>query len=217
MNFNESYIGLRLDLLQQIEGKDLHVLDIGCATGVNGQYLKDKSIAKKVIGVEISPKMAEEAKERLDMVVIGNIEDNDTFQAINKEKYHYVLIGDVLEHLYDPWELLRQLKYVLHPKGKILFSVPNIQHIELFIKVYIKGEWSYNDRGIFDKTHLRWFTLKNIIQLEEKCGIKIIRIGRNYRFRDRIDSEFPFYGRVLRRIMPSYFTIQYVVLAEYVK
>lgn len=214
MDYNPSYVGLRTDLLKFIKGNQNTVLDIGCATGVNGHYLKNSKLAKRVVGLELDEEMAAEAGKVIDKVVVGNIEDDEIFKKIENEVFDFILIGDVLEHLYDPWNILLKISALLSDKGKIIISVPNIQHIELFINIYFKGEWPYNNRGIFDKTHLRWFTYKNILKLEQRSNIKIVKIERNFRFRDRIGSEFPFYGKLLKKMFPALFTFQYLVLAE---
>jgi 2-polyprenyl-3-methyl-5-hydroxy-6-metoxy-1,4-benzoquinol methylase len=213
MNFNSSYIGIREDLLQHVKGVGLVILDVGCATGVNGQFLKDKKIAKEVIGIELDPLMAKEAHNKIDGVIVGNIENSSILQELIGKKFDVILLGDVLEHLQDPWDVLKKLISFLSTNGRIIVSVPNIQHIELFINVYLKGEWPYNDRGIFDRTHLRWFTYKNIRKLEENCGLKIEKIERKFRFRDRRGAEFPLYGKVLRKLFPSIFTFQYIFIA----
>lgn len=214
MNFNSSYIGIREDLLKHVKGEGLTILDVGCATGVNGQFLKDKNIAKEVIGIEMDPMMAKEAQKKIDRIIVGNIEHSTVISELEERKFDFILLGDVIEHLYNPWEVLNKLIAFLSENGKIIISVPNIQHIELFINVYLKGEWPYNDRGIFDKTHLRWFTYKNILKLEEICDLKIEKIERKYRFRDRKGAEFPLYGKVLKKLFPSVFTFQYIVIAK---
>lgn len=213
MEFNASYIGLRDDLLRHVKGEKLTILDVGCATGINGQFLKEKNVAKEVVGVELDPLMANEAQKRIDKIIVGNIENPSTLQDLEGKIFDYILLGDVLEHLYNPWEIINKLVPFLSEKGRIIISVPNIQHIELFISIYIKGEWPYNERGIFDRTHLRWFTYKNILQFEEKCNLKILKIERKYRFRDRKGATFPLYGRILKKLFPSVFTFQYVVVA----
>lgn len=213
-NYNTSYIGLRSDLLKFVSGEDLNFLDIGCATGVTGGFLKEKGMARRVVGVELDPQMALEAGNRIDKLIIGNIEDDCVFKQLGEELFDFILLGDVLEHLYDPWTILEKLAGLLTGEGKIIISLPNIQHIELFIRVFIKGEWPYNKRGIFDATHLRWFTYKNVIQLEEKCNVKILKIERKFRYRDYIGSKFPFYGNVLKKVVPNLFTFQFLVVVE---
>lgn len=214
MEFNSSYTGLRSDIIKYIVGKGKVILDVGCATGINGKYLKDEGFAAKVIGIELDSSMAAEAKGHLDEVIIGNIEDDFIYDKLLGEYFDYILLGDVLEHLYDPWSVLNRLKLLLTSNGKLIISLPNIQHIELLMSVYIQGKWPYNDRGIFDKTHLRWFTHKNILELEERCNIRILKLERKFRYRDRIGSEFPFYGKLLKKVCPNLFTFQYIVVAE---
>jgi 2-polyprenyl-3-methyl-5-hydroxy-6-metoxy-1,4-benzoquinol methylase len=213
--FNQSYIGLRPDLIKHVSGRGRRILDIGCATGATGKYLLDNGTAEYVEGVEIDTDMALVARQQLPGLVEGNIEDPAIFDQISQSPFDYILIGDVLEHLYDPWALLSKLrKERLSPSGKIIFSVPNIGHIDVFIHLFIKRYWPYNNRGIFDKTHLRWFTRRNVVELAQHAGLQIDRLDRNYRFRDRIDSRFPPYGFVLKRLFSDLYTFQYIAVCS---
>lgn len=213
--FNSSYVGIRLDLLRFVHGNQNIILDIGCATGANGQYLLGNAMASEVVGIEENGSMAAEARQHLSQVVLGSIEDRKILARILRDGgYDYILLGDVLEHLVDPWKTLKHLVDLLSPNGKILLSVPNVQHIDVFIQLFLKGRWPYNERGIFDKTHLRWFTLKNVQELVDGAGLEITELTRKYRYRDRLGSKFPFYGAVLKRFLRNYYTFQYIVLCE---
>lgn len=218
MGFNKSYIGLRYDMLKHIpqSSKNLRILDIGCATGVNGKFLLKKRIAEDVYGIEINPLMAEIAAEEYTEVSTGNLSDMTFLEnALNGlEEIDVILIGDVLEHLINPNEVLQQLKTCLAMNGKIILSVPNVQHIDVFINVFIKGYWPLNDRGLFDKTHLRWFTLKNILMMLEEVDLQLVKVERKFRYRDRIGSEFPVGGSILKFFFKNLFTFQYIVVCS---
>lgn len=215
-NFNKSYIGLRHDIVQFIEGVDLKILDIGCATGTTGAYLKEQGIASYVEGVEYSSEMGKEAEKFYNKVVIGNLNTQEVFDQFTNRTYDYIIFGDVLEHLIDPWFVLKKVATKhLSSQGRIIISLPNIQHIELLISIYGKGEWPYNERGIFDKTHLRHFTIKNIQELTRSADLVIRKVHRTYRFRDAIGSKFPkFSEKLLTRLFPNLFTFQYIILCE---
>lgn len=129
-------------------------------------------------------------------------------------RYDYIILGDVLEHLIDPWEVLHFLSGLLKSDGRIIISLPNVQHIDVLIHVFIRGVWPYNDRGIFDRTHFRWFTYKNMVQLVEHCGLSIITTDRNFRYRDKPGVRFPFYGILLKTLFKNLYTHQYVLVCK---
>jgi 2-polyprenyl-3-methyl-5-hydroxy-6-metoxy-1,4-benzoquinol methylase len=212
--FNESYIGLRYDLIKHIKGSDLTIMDVGCATGSNGKYLLENNIGKAVHGIEYDYNMATIARQSYTDVQIGDIEKMDLLTIYKGIQFDYILIGDILEHLKNPWNILLLLKECLKSDGKIIFSVPNFQHIDVFIHVFIKGIYPYNERGIFDKTHLRFFTWKNIEELVERSFLEIIKVDRNYRYRDNLKSKFPFYGKLLKHLFKNYYTFQYIVVCK---
>jgi len=214
-SLNSSYIGLRKDILRHINRKSSIVLDIGCAIGENGRYLLNNNLASKVIGIEINSAMAEVSREKLTQVIVGNIESQDVIDQLPKGLlYDYIILGDVLEHLNQPWDLLKDLSGLLNVDGEIIISLPNIQHIDVFIHVFIKGVWPLNERGIFDKTHLRWFTHKNIINVVNSSDLRVVNIYRNFRFRDRQGSKFPFYGIFLKMLFKNLYTHQYIVVCK---
>lgn len=216
-DFNSSYVGIRNDLLKHINAKGFSILDVGCANGAKGAYLKDNRKASYVVGIELDPAMAEVAETRYDKVYQGNLDDTAFIQTIleESEPFDCILIGDVLEHLNDPWDTLRKLGSLLKPDGTLIFSVPNVQHIDVFIHVFIKGYWPYNDRGIFDRTHKRWFTLQNIEDLANHAQLQIAEVDHNFRYRDRIGSKFPWGGRIYKRFLKRYFIFQYIVVCRH--
>ena len=218
MAFNASYIGMREDIVKMVAGNNLSILDIGCANGATGRFLLEQQRALRVVGVEYIPEMAQAAEQNLSAVICGSIEDETTWAAIAEQTngaYDYIFFGDVLEHLHDPWTVLRRAATWLKPGGKVIISLPNFQHIDVFIHIFIKGTFARNDRGIFDKTHLRFFTLRNMHELAEAADLKITKYNRIFRYRDRLGSRFlPIYGHFLKAIFPNYYTFQYILVAE---
>lgn len=216
MNFNASYIRPRKSIIKLIEGNQLTILDVGCANGANGKYLIENSIASTMIGFEYNAEMAEEAKKNYDQVFVGDLDELDILALLNGKKFDYVLFGDVLEHLKDPWNILKKISIALKPKGKIILSIPNVQHIDVFIHVYIKGVWPHNERGIFDKTHLRFFTKKTILELIDGAGLEPIKFKRVYRLRDKKGSKFRYspIEWLFKYIFKNIYTFQYIYLCE---
>ena len=213
-NFNKSYIGLRRDLIKYISGENLKILDVGCALGVNGKYLIDNDIASEVVGIEFDKKMAKEASKHNSKIFCGDLNNNEFLESFLNFNYtfDYILFGDILEHLLEPQKVLTVLKTLLNKYGKIIISLPNIAHVELFIQVFIKGSWPKNERGIFDKTHLRWFTRKDVFSLVKKSDLEVIKYERNFRSRDAIGSKFDFKAKFLKLINKDLVTFQHIMV-----
>lgn len=216
-NYNQSYIGLRKDIIKYINGKSNMILDVGCATGVNGKFLLDQELAEIVVGIEYDQHMAKDASNHNTKVFCGDLNDSNFRQKILKEDYRfdYILFGDVLEHLYDPLKVLTELKTMLNPNGSIIISLPNIGHIELFVQVFMKGTWPKNERGIFDKTHLRWFTRKDVFSLVEDAELEVIIYERKFRARDALGSKFSWKTKLLKLINKDLVTFQHIIVCKY--
>ncbi|MBT8263102.1 MAG: class I SAM-dependent methyltransferase [Bacteroidia bacterium] len=143
------------------------VLDVGCSNGEFGAGIKRLTKAE-VWGIEPMIEFASEAEQKLDKVLISSVE-----AAIDKLPGNYfdaIYFNDVLEHLLDPYTVLEKVKSKLKDDGKIISSIPNIRYFRTFFKLLFKGEWEYQDEGILDRTHLRFFTKKSIWNMYENAG-----------------------------------------------
>jgi 2-polyprenyl-3-methyl-5-hydroxy-6-metoxy-1,4-benzoquinol methylase len=217
MIYNASYIGLRKDLLKHVQKKSNFVLDIGCATGTTGKYLLDNNISEVVYGVEFSKEMADDAQKIYKNVFCGDLNDKNFRKKIIQEMplFDCIIFGDILEHLYNPIEVLNDFKSILNKRGRIIISLPNIRHIELFIQVYINGTFPQNKRGIFDETHLRWFTKKDCHNMLKSCNLKLIVYDRNLRARDEIGSKFNWKYNIIKFISQDLVTFQHILVCEH--
>lgn len=155
-----------IELMDKSTDDEINVLEIGCASG--GTLLKIKNLFKnaRLYGVELNSSAAEDAKSFAD-IKIGNIETQDI--EYPEEFFDYIILADVLEHLQDPWGVLKKLTEFAKPDGKILASVPNVMHFSV-IKSLLNGHWTYEDAGILDRTHLRFFTLNEIAKMFAEAG-----------------------------------------------
>lgn len=217
LDYNQSYIGLRKDIIKYIDGESNKVLDVGCAIGVNGKYLLDKGIASEVVGIEFDEIMAEEASEHNSKIFCGDLNNKEFLESFLNSNYtfDYILFGDILEHLIEPQKVLAVFKSLLNKNGKIIISLPNIAHVELFIQVFIKGSWPKNERGIFDKTHLRWFTRKDVFSLVKKSDLEVIKYERKLRARDAIGSKFDLKAKFLKLINKDLVTFQHIIVCKH--
>lgn len=180
-NFNPSYIGARRDIQSLIPASVRNVLDVGCSVGSLGAAIKEKSGGAQVFGIELSEQMAEEANACLDKVFQGDVAEVIRSGQLDGFTFDAIIFADILEHLIDPWTVLREIKKHLNPKGIIVASIPNIRNLDTIFNLVVKGYWPYRERGIHDATHLRFFTKKNIIELFEAADLSISYIQTNYR------------------------------------
>ena len=174
------YFSLEREVFKNsIKGKNLKILDIGCGTGILGAFLKREQNCF-VAGVEINQSAFQSALSNLDQVVKGNFETIDL--PFENNFFDVVVMGDVLEHLVNPINSLNKIHPLLKENGEILITVPNIKHWKVVSKLIFNDSWQYEDWGILDYTHMRFFTkksIKNIIVNQNYSISKIDRIIQN--------------------------------------
>lgn len=131
------------------------ILDLGCAAGALGRKLRELNKVSQIIGIEIFDSAAQKASEYYDEVYCEDIENVN----LQYESYFdYIICGDILEHLRNPWKILDQIHYWLKDSGTVIVIIPNIRYWKIIYDLALKGEWEYVDAGIMDHTHLRFFT-----------------------------------------------------------
>lgn len=163
------------NLLKHIKKEWKEVLDIGCSSGTLGAAIKENGT--RVSGIEAFPEAAEKAKERLDHVILGDIEKIDL--PYEEEQFDCILFGDVLEHLFDPWAVIEKVKPYIKQNGVILASIPNVAHISVLAPL-LAGNWTYTEYGLLDKTHIRFFTFNEMLRMFLKAGYVISKVDRVY-------------------------------------
>jgi 2-polyprenyl-3-methyl-5-hydroxy-6-metoxy-1,4-benzoquinol methylase len=150
------------------------VLEIGCGAGRLGMAYKEQNPEARYIGIEIVPEAAAIAAQRLDLVLCGSTEQMDL--RFLEGEVDCIVYGDVLEHLVDPWQTLKNHYGLLMPQGQVIASIPNIQNWSILLGL-MHGQWAYQENGLLDRTHLRFFTLHSIIQLFQGAGLKVYDVN----------------------------------------
>lgn len=148
-------------------------LDIGCAEGNFGSWIRQQRHAE-VWGLEFSPEAAMKASAILDRVLPGDA--MQTIEQLPAASFDLVVCNDVLEHLAEPELLLQKIKRVLTPGGVIVASIPNVRFWSAFRKIVFRADFPREDQGIFDRTHLRFFTHKVIVRMFSETGFRIQRL-----------------------------------------
>jgi len=203
---SEYYKKERRGLISHIPAGEHCVLEVGCAEGKTGARLKSEGRASKVVGLELNHEIALRAEENLDCVICGDIEKIQVPEPYGK--YDYVLLGDVLEHLVDPWGAIEKLKLSLSSQGTIVFSVPNIRNWTVLFPLVFKGKWEYERHGIMDTTHLRFFTKRTCRKLVEEVDMRLISISPEG---SRVANKF---HRLHLSLLVDFTAVQYVIVCE---
>jgi len=212
-DFNPSYIGQRSDIQRLISPNTRFVLDVGCSTGVLGACIKAKTGAQ-VFGIELSEEMANEALSRIDKVFVGDAEEIVCQGMLDGYQFDTIVFADLLEHLVNPWAVLSKAATYLHSEGIIIASIPNIRHIDTIYHLVLKGYWPYRERGIHDRTHLRFFTKRNIVELFENAGLSIDTIETNYRIVEKPHQINRFSKFFAFPVIRNFLAFQYLIRAR---
>jgi 2-polyprenyl-3-methyl-5-hydroxy-6-metoxy-1,4-benzoquinol methylase len=150
------------------------VLELGCAAGVTGEALKPMLGTNFYVGIDSSEKAAEAARRRFDQVHVTDLnaampED----LGLQDQQFDLLLAMDVLEHLYDPWDVVARWASLLVPGGHVVVSMPNAQNIAV-IERLVTGRFEYERDGLLDATHIRFFTFKTLMDLLTGAGLEIV-------------------------------------------
>jgi SAM-dependent methyltransferase len=180
-----AYTGVRADIYELVPPASRRILDLGCSDGSLGKALKAERPDREVFGVEYSPALAERAETVLDRVLQRDLNQPDALQALDGHRFDCVICADVLEHLMNPEALLRRLAPYLTPDASLIVSLPNIRHLSAFVSIFLKGTFPRRQRGIFDDSHWRWFTLSDGSRLLNDAGFVVNRTNYSLRWGDQ--------------------------------
>jgi 2-polyprenyl-3-methyl-5-hydroxy-6-metoxy-1,4-benzoquinol methylase len=143
-------------------GQHKKVLELGTAAGVMTRALREQGCS--VTGIEYVPAMAERAAPYCERMIVGDIETLDLEHELAEERFDVIIAADVLEHLRNPWRTLEGLRTFLKPEGYAVLSIPNIGHAAI-LAALMEGRFDYREKGLLDRTHLRFFTRASITEM----------------------------------------------------
>lgn len=169
------YYNPRLEMLSFIPKDAKRLLDIGCSTGGFGANLKKVTSTIEIWGIEPYSSAASEASKQLDKVINGIFEKD--MPELEGQKFDVIVFNDVLEHLVNPEKVLKDCHQYLNEGGVVVASIPNIMYFPLFVKqLLLKEDWEYMKEGVFDNTHLRFYTKKSMLRLFKDSGYTVQHI-----------------------------------------
>jgi len=133
--------------------------------------LKRSGKAREVVGVElVAIPGGGQNRQEIDRFIIADVEQQNL--DLERNSFDVVVCGDVLEHLRDPWKALLYLVGFLSEDGVFIISLPNILYWKAFVRIVL-GDFRYAPSGVLDRTHLRFFCRKNMIDLVRSAGLEV--------------------------------------------
>ena len=161
----------REDLLTRVSPDARKVLEFGCGEAPLGAALKARQKCR-VVGIELDARAAAIARKRIDDVYCGDARE---IVALMKEQFDWIIGGDIVEHLEEPWSFLAELRRVCAPGGHLLLSIPNVGHAAVIADL-LHGRFDYVYMGLTCVGHLRFFTRRSIEEMMAIAGWTIVEI-----------------------------------------
>lgn len=199
------------------EGQGRRLLDVGAADGLLSRLFTGRGW--RVTAIEADPARAAAGARACERMIVADLDREVPALA---ETFDAIVYGDVLEHLVDPLRVLRALDERLAPGGRVVVSMPNVAHLWVRLSLLL-GRFEYADRGILDRTHLRFFTERTLRELLDAAGLRVLRLEPtpaplplvvpprlHGAWLDALHAANAAASRLLRRLL----AFQFVVLAE---
>lgn len=166
----------RHDLLDLIDTDAKSILEFGCGEAPLGEALKKRQRCR-VVGIELDPDAAAVAEKRIDAVYRGDVRE---IVSLLKDRFDWIVGGDIVEHLDEPWSFLAELRSVSAPGGRLLLSIPNIANASVVADL-LHGRFDYVYMGLTCVGHLRFFTKQSLVDMLTIAGWTVDRIApQNY-------------------------------------
>lgn len=166
------YENARPEMVAYVPAEARTILEIGCGEGRFGERLKQDG-DREVWGIEVVPRSGAEAAGRLDHVIVGDVAA--VLDQVPDRLFDVAVCNDVLEHLVDPEAVLKSLKSKLARGGVVVSSIPNIRYYPVISDLVLHKRFEYEESGILDSTHLRFFTVASIRTMYERLGYEVLR------------------------------------------
>jgi 2-polyprenyl-3-methyl-5-hydroxy-6-metoxy-1,4-benzoquinol methylase len=209
--------------VMQMVGTEQDVIDIGCGEGYLARELK--KMKNRISGIDVLPSASETSA--LDRYYSADLDNGigSVVKELSGKRFTRALLLDVLEHLKRPEQILDECHDVLNRDGYLIISVPNVANIHVRMSLLF-GNFNYTERGLLDKTHLRFFTRKTARKMVESCGYQIageqmtvipVELFFKMPAANPLMRTANWFLRVLTRLFPSLFGYQIMFIARSVR
>lgn len=172
MRQTPAHDGFNADVLYLMPAELGRVVEVGASSGALAQAYRQNSPGTDYIGIEIDAGYAERCKDRCTRVLRADIEQMSDAELQALLPVDCWVFADVLEHLYDPWRVLKRLRSMMRPGDCVVACLPNTQHWSVLTRL-VSGNLWYEDMGLLDRTHIRFFTRTTLVKMFEDSGLRI--------------------------------------------
>lgn len=204
------YVHVRSELFSFVPKETRRLLDVGCAEGTFGAGIMQARPGIEAWGVEPVQAAAARAQERLTRVICGPAEN--AIEQLPDGHFDCITFNDVLEHMVDPWSMLRGIQRKLAPDGVIVASIPNLRHFPVIQSLLVGADFRYVQEGILDRTHLRFFTRMSMRRLFEESGLSVLRMeGINW---TAVPAWWGVINRLAGRAFDDTYFLQFAIQAR---
>lgn len=196
----------RCEIKSLLPASATRVLEIGCSAGGTLAWLKTLWPAAEFVGIDANPAVLDNLLSIAPRSFIHDLEN----PLPDIGKFDLVLALDILEHLRNPDRVLENIVKILEPAGRIIVSLPNVAHASVLTDLVFKRQFEYDEAGILDRTHLRFFTERSALKLLRGCGLFVVDgvvnglEGRKANLANKLTGGLFFH----------YFVKQYIIAAE---
>jgi 2-polyprenyl-3-methyl-5-hydroxy-6-metoxy-1,4-benzoquinol methylase len=159
----------------KLVGFNKNVLELGCGPGSITKVLKHENNCH-ISALELDSSAIEKARIYCDEINQADFNDPNWTGLVNGNNYDVVIAADVLEHLYNPSDTLNKMASLISDDGYLVISLPHVGHASI-MACLLAGDFAYQDWGLLDRTHIRFFCLRNMDELFINNGLKIIDVA----------------------------------------
>jgi 2-polyprenyl-3-methyl-5-hydroxy-6-metoxy-1,4-benzoquinol methylase len=168
------YDTARREILPWLPAKVERLLDVGCGTGATSAAVRAVRPVAWAGGIEYVDAVADRAEGSFDRLWRGDAAAARLEDEIAPGSLDLVLCLDVLEHMADPWAMVRRISALMAPGGRLVVSVPNVRNVRFVWRLLVRGDFRYRDFGLLDRTHLRFFVRETAVELATCGGLALV-------------------------------------------
>jgi O-antigen biosynthesis protein len=205
-SFNPNPYSTHTQIVQFIDGQK-KVLDVGCADGHLSKKIQSNN--SEVVGIEIDQIAAKEASKYCKELICGDVESTEL-----SDKYisyfDFIIFSDVLEHLKEPLMVLKRFKKYLKDDGYVIIALPNISNWRLRVK-FLFGNFEYEDKGLLDRSHIRFFNEKSAKKLLQDADLEIYKFDLTV---GDVKKRYAKFFHYIGTLWPNFLAYQFLIIAK---